>query len=104
MSSAIVQTGGKQYLVTQGMRFAVEKLEADVDANVEFDKVLMISGEHNEVGKPFVAGAKVVARVLEHKKGKKIRIIKFKRRKHYRRTYGHRQLTTVVEVVEITKG
>lgn len=101
MTSAVVKTGGKQYLVTKGMRLAVEKLVAEVDANVEFDKILLLSGDNQVVGTPYIDGAKVIARVLEQKKDKKIKIVKFKRRKHYMRTQGHRQLKTVIEIVDI---
>ena len=93
---AIFQTGGKQYRVKTGDIVKVEKLNAD--GTVEFDQVLMLD---DKVGTPFVHGARVVAQVLEQKRGDKILVFKKKRRQNYRRTHGHRQHITVLKITEI---
>ena len=93
---AIFQTGGKQYRVKTGDVIKVEKLDADGD--VTFDQVLMI-GER--VGTPTIDGAKVVATVVEQKRGDKVLVFKKKRRQNYRRTRGHRQFITVLKIKEI---
>ena len=93
---AIFQTGGKQYRVKVGDTIKVEKLNAD--GNIEFDQVLMAG---DKVGTPFVAGAKVVATVVEQKRADKILVFKKKRRQNYRRTAGHRQFITVLKITEI---
>ena len=93
---AIFQTGGKQYRVKTGDVIKVEKLDADGD--VTFDHVLMI-GER--VGTPTIDGAKVVATVVEQKRGDKVLVFKKKRRQNYRRTRGHRQFITVLKIKEI---
>ena len=93
---AIFQTGGKQYRVKTGDVIKVEKLDADGD--VTFDHVLMI-GER--VGTPTIDGAKVVATVVEQKRGDKVLVFKKKRRQNYRRTHGHRQFITVLKIKEI---
>lgn len=93
---AIFSTGGKQYRVKTGDVIKVEKLNAD--GKIEFDQVLMVGGT---VGNPLVAGAKVIAEVLEHKRNDKILVFKKKRRQNYRRTKGHRQNITVLKITEI---
>jgi large subunit ribosomal protein L21 len=93
---AIFSTGGKQYRVKVGDIVKVEKLNAD--GVVEFDQVLMIG---STVGNPIIAGAKVIADVLEQKRNDKILIFKKKRRQNYRRTKGHRQHITVLKIKEI---
>lgn len=93
---AIFQTGGKQYRVQVGDTIKVEKLDAD--GTVEFDQVLMLG---DKVGTPVVSGAKVVAEVIEQKRGDKILVFKKKRRQNYRRTKGHRQYITVLKIKEI---
>lgn len=93
---AIFQTGGKQYRVSVGDIVKVEKLNAD--GKVEFDQVLMVG---DKVGNPTVDGAKVVAEVLEQKRGDKILVFKKKRRQNYRRTRGHRQYITVLKITDI---
>lgn len=93
---AIFQTGGKQYRVAAGDIIKVEKLNAD--GKVEFDQVLMLG---DKIGTPFVDGARVVAQVLEQKRGDKVLVFKKKRRQNYRRTRGHRQHITVLKITEI---
>ena len=99
---AVIQTGGKQYRVSQGDKLRVEKLGADEGAKVELDKVLMVAdGEKVTVGTPYVKGGMVTATVKEHGRGKKVKIIKFKRRKHHMKRQGHRQWFTELEVTGI---
>ena len=100
---AIVKTGGKQYKVQEGDVLFVEKLEAEVDSTVELNEVLAVSKEEGlVVGKPVVDGAKVVAKVADQGKAKKVIVFKYKRKKDYRKKQGHRQPYTklVIEKIE----
>jgi large subunit ribosomal protein L21 len=100
---AVFRTGGKQYRAQQGERVRIEKLDAAVGDAVQFDQVLMVGeGADVKVGKPLVDGGKGEAKVTAQGKGDKIRIIKFRRRKHYKREQGHRQLFTEVEITSIS--
>jgi large subunit ribosomal protein L21 len=100
---AVIVTGGKQYRVAQGETLRVEKLEADVGAAVNFDQVLLVgSGEGVTVGTPTVKGATVAAKVVKQGRLEKIRIIKFRRRKHHMKQMGHRQYFTEVEITGIS--
>jgi len=102
---AVIQTGGKQYRVAEGDRLKVEKIVAETGANVELDKVLMVAdGDEVKVGKPYLAGGKVMAVVASHSRGKKVKVIKFRRRKHHLRRQGHRQWFTELEVTSIDAG
>jgi len=102
---AVIRTGGKQYRVSEGDRLKVESLVGEAGADITIDDVLMVgNGESVNVGAPLVANASVSARVVQHGRGKKVRIIKFKRRKHYRRQMGHRQNFTELEITGITPG
>lgn len=102
---AVIKTGGRQFRVMEGERLRIEKLDAEVDSDVTFDQVLMHGeGEDVVVGAPLVDGASVSAKVLSHGKGKKVRIIKFRRRKHSMNRQGHRQHYTEVEITGITGG
>ena len=99
---AVISTGGKQYRVSEGSVLRIEKLEAEAGANVEFDKVLLVgSGDQVKIGAPFLDGGKVVATVQSHGKGDKKVIVKFRRRKHYKREGNHRQPFTEVKVTSI---
>jgi large subunit ribosomal protein L21 len=99
---AVLETGGKQYRVAAGDTLEVERLTAEAGQPVTFDRVLLVSNEGQvSVGAPTVASAKVLADVVEHKRGKKTIAFKMKRRKGYHRTIGHRQELTVVKVKEI---
>ena len=101
----VIKTGGKQYRVSEGDKLEVETLDAAPGDTIEFAEVLLLrDGDKVEIGTPIIAGAKVTAKVLEHGRGKKIRIVKFKRRKHYRRQMGHRQNFTRVEITGIARG
>jgi large subunit ribosomal protein L21 len=96
---AVIQTGGKQYRVAQGDDLMVEKLPGQVGDDVVFDKVLMtVDGENVQVGKPFVENVKVLGRLKRQDKSKKVLVFKFKRRKGFRRTKGHRQPFSLVKI------
>ena len=99
---AVVKTGGKQYRVSQGDRLKVESLQADSGEVVSLSEVLMVgSGESVTVGTPTVANASVSAKVVTHGRGDKVKIIKFRRRKHHRKQAGHRQNYTELEITGI---
>jgi len=99
---AVIQTGGKQYRVSQGDTLKVEKIAAEAGAVVELDKVLMVAdGEDIKVGKPYLNGSRVTATIKSHGRGKKAKIIKFRRRKHHLKRQGHRQWFTELEVTGI---
>jgi large subunit ribosomal protein L21 len=102
---AVIQTGGKQYRVAEGDTLKVEKIVADEGASVELDKVLMVAdGEKITVGKPYVDGGKVIATVKGHGRGDKVKIIKFRRRKHHLKRQGHRQWFTELTITGISAG
>ena len=99
---AIIKTGGKQYKVSAGDVLQVEKLDAEKGAKVEFDEVLAIVDDNGvNVGKPTVKGAKVTAEVVEHGKGPKILIFKYKSKVNERKRAGHRQPFTTVKIEAI---
>lgn len=99
---AVIETGGKQYRVSEGDVIRVEKLPAEEGANVEFDKVLALGeGAGLKVGAPYVSGGKVTAVVQGLVKGEKLKIVKFRRRKHYEKVTGHRQHYTEVKITGI---
>jgi len=97
---AVIETGGKQYYVTEGTILYVEKLDAEVGSEVELDKVLMVN---DKVGNPYVKGAKVVCSVEKHGKNKKIIVFKYNPKKNYRKKQGHRQPYTKIEVKKIVE-
>ena len=102
---AVIQTGGKQYRVSEGSTVKVEKINAEQGASVELDRVLLVAdGDDVKVGTPYVAGGKVTATVKAHGRGDKVRIIKFRRRKHHMKRQGHRQWYTELEVTGISAG
>ena len=102
---AVVQTGGKQYRVSEGDIISVEKLNAEAGSIVALDNVLVIGGEDGiQVGKPYIEGAAVQAEVLENGKGKKVIIFKYKAKKDYRRKQGHRQPYTKLQIKSIGFG
>ena len=99
---AVIATGGKQYRVQEGAVVRVEKLDAEAGASVEFSQVLLAgAGADVKVGTPYLAAAKVVGTVEAHGKGDKVRIVKFRRRKHYKREGTHRQPYTDVKITQI---
>ena len=99
---AVIATGGKQYRVTKGETLRVEKLVGEEGSKVELDGVLMIAdGDNVEVGTPMLDKGAVTAKIISHGRGKKVEIIKFRRRKHSRTQAGHRQSYTEIEVTDI---
>jgi len=101
---AVVSTGGKQYKVAPGDRLRVEKIEAGVGDTVELDQVRLISDDSGMVlDADALSSAKVLARVVDQDRHKKIRVFKYKRRKNYRRTRGHRQDYTELQIQDIQK-
>ena len=99
---AVFKTGGKQYRATTGDVIKVEKIEAEKGSTVELDQVLMVGeGEDVKVGAPYLEGGKVTATVVDHGRREKIKVIKFKRRKNYRKQMGHRQYFTQIEITGI---
>ena len=99
---AVIQTGGKQYRVSKGLKLKVEKLDAAEGDSVELDKVLMVAdGDDVKIGAPYLDGGKVTATVTSQGRGKKVKIIKFKRRKHHLKRQGHRQAYTELEITDI---
>jgi large subunit ribosomal protein L21 len=99
---AVIKTGGKQYKVEAGSTLKVEKLLGEVGSKVVIDKVLMIAdGDTTTIGAPLIAGAKVNATVISHGRADKVMIFKFRRRKHYRKTQGHRQSYTEILINDV---
>ena len=102
---AVIKSGGKQHRVEPGEVLELEKLDVEAGNTVDFDEVMLIGdGEDLKIGAPYVDGGKVTAEVVEHGRGKKVTIIKMRRRKHYRRQAGHRQSYTKVKITEISGG
>ncbi len=101
---AVIKTGGKQYAVREGETLSIEKVEKAVGEALELEVLLVgdEDGKNVKLGTPIVAGAKVEGRVLEHGKGEKVSIFKFKPKVRYRRHTGHRQLYTKVKIEKIT--
>ena len=99
---AVFATGGKQYRATTGDILKIEKLDAEKGTTVQLEQVLMVGeGEDVKVGTPYLKGGKVTATVVEHGRGDKIKILKFKRRKHHMKRMGHRQDFTRIEITGI---
>lgn len=100
---AVFKTGGKQYRAAKGDKLKIEKLDAAEGDSIAFEEVLLVGeGGDVKVGAPLVSGGKVEARVLAQAKDKKVEVIKFRRRQNYRRTRGHRQPFTLVEITGIS--
>lgn len=99
---AIIETGGKQYRVSEGTKVRVESLTAEVGGEVTLDKVLMLGGNDVVVGKPYVESAKVVAEVVDHGRGDKVLVFKKWRRNDSRKLQGHRQNYTTLKIKSIT--
>lgn len=96
---AIIRAGGKQYRVEKGDVLRLERLDGKVGSKITLDEVLLVGGGDDvQVGSPQVAGASVEGTVVEQDRGPKIRVFKYKKRKHYRRTRGHRQHVTAVRI------
>lgn len=102
---AVIETGGKQYRVSEGDILEVEKLSSEENETVEFSQVVMgKDGEAIKVGNPYLKEAKVTARVLRQGRGKKITVFKYKPKKNYRRKKGHRQPFSRVRIENISLG
>ncbi|WP_127556323.1 50S ribosomal protein L21 [Saccharospirillum alexandrii] len=100
---AVIVSGGKQYRVSEGETLKLEKIEAETGASIDFDKILLVvNGEKVNIGAPIVKGAKVTAEVVAHGRHKKVKILKFKRRKHHMKQMGHRQWFTEVKITGIS--
>jgi large subunit ribosomal protein L21 len=100
---AIIKTGGKQYKVSAGEKLKVETIAAEVGAEIVLDQVLLVAdGDAVTAGTPLVSGASVKATVVSHGRGEKVKIYKMRRRKHYRKTLGHRQNYTEIQISGIT--
>ena len=99
---AVIKSGGKQYRVQEGQTLKLEKLEIATGDTVTFDDVLLVVGDDVKVGTPVVEGAKVTAEIVAHGRGEKVRIIKFRRRKHHMKRQGHRQWFTEVKITGIS--
>ncbi|QJC35061.1 50S ribosomal protein L21 [Enterobacteriaceae endosymbiont of Donacia piscatrix] len=99
---AIFDNYGKQYKVIEGQIIKLEKIQGVIGNKIEFNNVLLISNKNKlNIGNPIVPGGKVIAEIISHGKNKKIKIIKFRRRKHYRKIQGHRQLFTNIKIIKI---
>ncbi len=102
---AVIKTGGKQYRVSKGAVLRVETLDAAAGDKVEFDQVLLVGeGKDVKIGTPYVEGSKVEATVQSEGRGRKIDVVKFKRRKNYQRFHGHRQAYSEIRVTDIVAG
>lgn len=101
---AVIRTGGKQYRVAKDDVIAIEKLDGKAGDKIKFDEVLMLgeAGKEPKIGEPVVKGASVTAEVLDQARADKITVIKFRRRKNYHRTKGHRQHETVLKITDIS--
>ncbi len=102
MTSAIFRTGGQQYRVSEGDLLRIASLTGDVGEAVVFDEVLVLGGDSVSIGQPLVAGAKVTAEIVQHGRGEKLVVFKFRRRKRYKRKMGHRQNFTAVKITSIS--
>jgi len=102
---AVIVSGGKQYRVQAGDVLKIEKLSIEAGSTIDFDQVLMVGdGSTVQVGKPYVEGCKVMASVLAQGRHDKVRILKFRRRKHHMKQMGHRQYYTEVKITDIVTG
>ncbi|MCD6162656.1 MAG: 50S ribosomal protein L21 [candidate division Zixibacteria bacterium] len=100
---AIIESGGMQFPIEQEAVIQVPKLNVEAGQKCEFDKVLLVSGDNKfAVGKPYIDGASVKGEVLSHGKSDKVKVFKFKRRRKYRKTTGHRQQYTEVKILNIS--
>ena len=98
---AVIEAAGKQYKVAKGETLKVEKLALDTGAKVDFPALMIANGDQMHIGAPHVQGSKVHAEVVGHGRADKVKIIKFRRRKHFRKQMGHRQWFTEVKITDI---
>ena len=102
---AVIRSGGKQHRVVEGEILNLEKIDIPAGESVDFDQVLMVGDDGDvKIGAPCIDGAKVSAEVVEHGRGDKIKVVKFRRRKHSRTTQGHRQWYTKVKITSISSN
>ena len=100
---AVIESGGKQHTVSEGDSLKIELISGEEGSTIDFDKVLMISdGQNSKIGSPYLENAKVTAKLVSNGKHDKIRVFKMKRRKDYRRTYGHRQNFSEIKIESIS--
>lgn len=109
MNSAVIKTGGKQYLVSEGQKLKIEKLNQNEGDEFEFDKILLFAkdaerpnGEEVKIGRPLLSGVKVRAKVLKEGRGEKKIVFKYKNKTRYKKKKGHRQAFTEVEILSIS--
>lgn len=99
---AVFLSGGKQHRVAEGQTLRLELLDVEAGSSIEFNEVLMVAnGENIEVGAPYLEGIKITAEVVSHGRADKVKILKFRRRKHSRKQMGHRQWFTEVKITKI---
>ncbi len=99
---AVIESGGKQHRVSPGALVTLERIEGEAGSQVELSKVLLVGdGAEVKIGNPYLQGARVMSEIVRQGRGLKITVFKFKRRKRYRRTQGHRQAQTTVRITEI---
>jgi ribosomal protein L21 len=98
---AIIETCGKQFRVQEGNKIVIDRLVAEIGNEVTFDHVVMLGGDNAKFGAPYIDGAKVTAKVIEHGRGEKVIVFKKHRRKSYRKTQGHRQDYTALTITGI---
>jgi large subunit ribosomal protein L21 len=99
---AVIKTGGQQFRVTKGDKLSIQKMDAEAGKSITLDEVMMINdGKTAKIGTPLVSGAKVTAKIVEQYRDEKVVIFKKKRRQNYRRTKGHRQHLTLIEITDI---
>ncbi|QJC28849.1 50S ribosomal protein L21 [Enterobacteriaceae endosymbiont of Plateumaris consimilis] len=99
---AIFINGGKQYKVMVGQTIKLEKLKGNIGEKIKFNNVLLICNKNNlKIGQPLITGASITAELISHKRDKKIKIVKFHRRKHFHKVQGHRQFFTTMKIIKI---
>ena len=99
---AVIVSGGKQYRVSEGQTLKLEKIEAETGVTISFERILLVAdGDKINIGAPVVAGAVVTAEIIAQGRHKKVKIMKFKRRKHHMKQMGHRQWFTEVKITSI---
>lgn len=98
---AIIETCGKQFRVQEGNKIVIDRLAAEIGNEVTFDRIVMLGGDSAKFGAPYIDGAKVTAKVMEHGRGEKVIVFKKHRRKSYRKTQGHRQDYTALTITGI---
>ncbi|AFP85343.1 ribosomal protein L21 [secondary endosymbiont of Heteropsylla cubana] len=99
---AVFQSGGKQHRVSVGQTVRLEKLDVEIGKTINFEKVMMVAKNNNvHIGQPFIKDIKIIAEVLTHGRSHKVMILKFRRRKHFRKQRGHRQCFTEVKIIGV---